>query len=102
MRMHELDDIFKGIAQVPHIWPTLIACFSKGASLPQACAPMLRDPEPPKGQPIRDLEHILEDVLARNNAIHDGAIMFVRGGRSLTYVVSGWSYRLFPSRRWRR
>ncbi len=97
--MDELDRIFKAIAETPAGWPTLIACFSTGQSLPQACAPMPREPEPPAGQFVEDLRVALGEVLGENAAVHDGAIMFLRATPNLPYKVSGWSYRLFAAGR---
>lgn len=95
--MDELDRIFKAIAETPGGWSTLIACFSTGQSLPRACAPMPREPEPPGGQLIEDLRLALGEVLAGNAAVHDGAIMLLRATPNVPYKVSGWSYRLFAA-----
>jgi len=79
---------------LPH---PMIICFVTGRAKPLHCMPMARDPAPPVGM-VFDLEFvtIASDVLVRNPAVHDGAILVARMSASMAFRVAGWSYRLVP------
>lgn len=76
--------------------PSLLV-FSTGNALPSYVEPMLREPRPRTGQ-VFGSEYFssLEECIACNPSIHDGAVLFVRETSSSTYTVREWSCRLFP------
>jgi hypothetical protein len=56
---------------------------------------MPREPSPPIGQPIdQDFGDTIRAAIELNASVHDGAIM--ASVRDSSYVVTGWSFRLFP------
>ena len=96
--MDEADHVFASLAtQQMGCGPT-IACFYTGRGHPPACAPMLRLPEPEKGQEFNRLfaDH-LAAAIELNAAVHDGAVMLGRENSGCPYRILGWSFRLFPS-----
>jgi hypothetical protein len=73
-----------------------LLCLCDNTAITPYAAPMLRSPEPPTGFVIDDRFAVhYADALKINPEIHDGAIMARRIGER-HYIVSGWSYRLFP------
>ncbi len=97
--MDQLDRIFKTLGLERPGAATLIACLYSGASKPRASVPMPRDPVPGSGARIDQLGQALDQALAINQAIHDGAIMVGRLDAASPFKITGWSYRLFPSGR---
>jgi hypothetical protein len=92
----EPDQVFAALALSGSTASPVIACFYTGG-LPPCCAPMPRDPAPPVGQAIDARFAVaLVEATRLNPAVHDGAIMVGRDGPEAPYLVSGWSYRLFP------
>ena len=95
--MDDLDVIFSSLADHQSGQEPTIACLYTGRAAPKACAPMRRVPAPQIGQ-VLDMSftsHVIA-ALALNPAIHDGAIMLSRLNVSTPFIISGWSYRLFP------
>lgn len=75
---------------------TVILCFYTGC-LPSDCGPMPRDPAPAVGSPFDErFAFVLSNATRLNPAVHDGAIMIGRTDTSSPYLISGWSFRLFP------
>lgn len=76
---------------------TTILCLYTGKTLPGNCAAMPLDPEPPTGWPLgEDFSTRFAAALEVNYAVHDGAIMCGRAHANQSYILSGWSFRLFP------
>lgn len=74
-----------------------IVCLYTGSRMPSSCEPMPRKPAPPLNARLDpELCGIVWLATARNQSLHDGALMFGRTTRNAEYVVTGWSYRLFP------
>lgn len=58
---------------------------------------MGRSPMPPLGVVFdASFSDVLLQAHTLNPAIHDGAIMLLRGSASESYKIAGWSYRLTP------
>jgi hypothetical protein len=92
-----LDLIFAAVVEHLNAEVPLIACFYTGIATPSACAPMLRDPEPPIGMEMDgNFAHHFNAALRLNPAVHDGAVLATRNEIADTYRIQGWSYRLFP------
>lgn len=73
----------------------IILCFCTGASLPESCIPMSREPTPKTGHPFNEhFTKIFDDALNTNSTIHDGAIVFLRPSCSDEYVLAQWSCRI--------
>jgi hypothetical protein len=95
--MDEVDRVFVACRQQATVLP-IIACFYTGPDLPGCCAPMPRSPLARIGVVFgQQFPSMMADALSLNPAIHDGAVMIGRAPPSLTYIVTGWSYRLFPA-----
>ena len=96
--MDQIDRIFVLIANGPAGSAPAIACLYTGPTRPPSCAPMLRSPDPKLNHVLDDLfAYHLAATLALNAAVHDGAVMLGRPDETSPYLVSGWSYRLFPA-----
>lgn len=93
--MFDLESYWRAVGYQD--WPSMMLCLFTGASFPECCAAMPRDPLPATGFPFgKDFLQVYALAIAQNAAIHDGAIMFGRRGESELYRLEGWSYRLFP------
>lgn len=92
-----IDDVFRKMAGRHRAEGTLIVCFYTGGKVPSSCAAMPRSPVPATGVPFdQEFPELLAQAIATNPAIHDGAMMVGRSNPSDVYVVTGWSFRLFP------
>jgi hypothetical protein len=92
-----IDDVFRKMAGRHRAEGTLIVCFYTGDTLPSSCAAMPRSPAPATGVPFdQNFPKLLAQAIATNPAVHDGATMVGRSHPSDVYVVTGWSFRLFP------
>lgn len=80
----------------PH-YPVIL-CLVTGRTLPEHCAEMPRLPAPPTGAPLDGhfAEYYAEEI-AKNPALHDGAVIFSRYIAASDYHLSGWSYRLLSA-----
>jgi hypothetical protein len=95
--MEMIDDVVREMAGCHGAGDTLIVCFYTGRTVPSSCAPMSRSPAPATGAPFdRDFPELLARAITSNPAVHDGAVMVGRSAPSEPYLVSGWSFRLFP------
>jgi hypothetical protein len=74
-----------------------ITCFYTRSGFPEACAAMLRTPQPKVGWEF-DLSFGEEFAAAAriNASLRDGALMVGRRSAAQGYRVSGWSFRLYP------
>lgn len=78
---------------------SVLLCFYTGSAFPENCEPMARNPEPPVGMPFGvDFPEHLRGAVQMNEAIHDGAVMIGRENSADPYIITGWSFRLFPPR----
>lgn len=95
--MDELDNIFLSfVGQDAPNWP-VIACLFTGKEFPPNCCAMPRDPLPPLGSILSTVfPSVVQQVARLNASTHDGAIMLRRECEDNSYVVVGWSFRLFP------
>lgn len=76
---------------------TGIIVFYTGSDIPDYATEMLRDPLPIGRGTVNDqFLLVLQEALATNPSIHDGAIMCGRTSCIDDYEVVGWSYRLHP------
>jgi hypothetical protein len=76
---------------------TTILCLYTGDVIPQSCTAMPLDPTPPSNWILdEDFSNRFSAALQINYAVHDGAIMCRRAKPNQNYVLSGWSFRLFP------
>ena len=90
-----LDLAIKSLGETLMVSPAIICIYT--GSVPPGCAPMPRDPAPPVGMAIDGpLTGAFEQALRINPAVHDGAVMIGRSRETDDYVITGWSYRLFP------
>lgn len=95
--MDQTDEIFKIMAKVGEGRETVIACLYTGTNPPVSATAMPRVPHPPIGAVLdQEFGAHVEASLAANEALHDGAIMLGRAQPLMPYLVTGWSYRLFP------
>lgn len=75
-----------------------IVCFYTSLRMPPSCEPMPRSPRPPLGVKLdEELAQFIRRATAKNQSLHDGALMVGRPSKSTIYTITGWSYRLFPS-----
>jgi hypothetical protein len=95
--MDAIDRIFRGLDVRTAKHHPIICCLYTGIALPPSCAPMLRWPMPPTGILFGDnFQLTLEQAIAQNPAVHDGAVMVGRTYCNVSYRIIGWSFRLFP------
>ena len=95
--MDASDRIFLDISAGQGEPGTVMACLFTGGQFPPFCSPMLRDPSPAVGMGWdQAFRSVLDDVLALNPSIHDGAVMVGRRTVEARYRILGWSFRLFP------
>jgi hypothetical protein len=75
----------------------LLVCLYTGNNIPDYAEPMPRSPAPPLGAPLDSrFPQFYRTALAINAESHDGAILAGRGSASAPYIITGWSYRLYP------
>ena len=92
-----LDEIMRSTVSRRQPHSTLLVCFFTGLGVPDHCAAMRRDPAPSLGAPVRNsFHHHIDDAIALNPAVHDGAVIIGRDYESAEYEIRGWSFRLFP------
>jgi hypothetical protein len=95
--MDKYEQIFLNLARSRLNYFPIIGCFHTGVILPSNAAPMPRDPNPPVGILLDDkFPGIFSRILSDNPAVHDGALMFGRTRTDENYMVTGWSFRLYP------
>ena len=93
----EIDAPFKELARRRAHQGSFMACLYTGMGTPPFCSAMQRRPPPPVGMPLDlSLRNHITAAMHLNPSIHDGALMLGRTDSTNPYVVSGWSYRLFP------
>ena len=91
-----IDACFRALTNCATKPSPIIACLYTG-KVPNHCAPMPRNPQPPVGQPIdKGLPETLAQAVELNDAIHDGALMIGRARAGEPYRITGWSFRLLP------
>ncbi|WP_141693808.1 hypothetical protein [Methyloligella halotolerans] len=95
--MPTVDQFFLDLHKSQVIEESLIACFYRGKEPPSYCHAMPRSPVPDAGHPLdSNFTCYLLKAMAANAALHDGALMFGRSSKAEDYILTGWSYRLFP------
>jgi len=95
--LDQTDRIFMAMEADRRQGAPVIGCLYTGSSLPPYCVRMPRRPEPATGMALdARFASVLEEALALNPAIHDGAILIGRPGTGDPYRIVGWSYRLIP------
>lgn len=78
--------------------PPIIVCMYTGLQVPDYCAKMPREPEPPVGEIFEhDFPKSYARALIINRSVHDGAVMVGRRFINDDYRIIGWSFRLFPA-----
>jgi hypothetical protein len=93
----KIDEIFNTFAEQQIAEGPTIACLYTGQSHPSSCGPMPLSPMPPLGAYLdKSFSRHFVAALALNSAAHDGAIMFGRIRDGERYILTGWSFRLFP------
>ncbi|MBC8726816.1 hypothetical protein [Paraburkholderia sp. UCT2] len=95
--LDEIDRILLRLQDRADRQSAVIVCLCTGATLPDGCSPMPRDPNPATGMPLADnFLTMVEAAIHLNAAVHDGAIIVSRSTTADDYRIAGWSYRLHP------
>ena len=93
--MDDIDRIFESLAESNLVLP--IFCLYSGRTMPEYCEPMYRIPSAPIGGALDSgVSALISNALELNPAYHDGAVMVGRSMPSSAYMITGWSFRLFP------
>jgi hypothetical protein len=95
--MDTIQKLLAVLASTPPDASPKIVCFYTGPQMPPNCEPMSRNPAPPLDVRLDEgLVRIVRRATAKNRSLHDGALMIGRNNADAEYVVTGWSFRLFP------
>lgn len=92
-----LEQLWRTLRPLLALRHTIIVCLSTGSGDGKYLAQMPRNPMPDLGQPFDDTfcsEYL--SAVAKNSAVHDGAVVASRQTALQDYKISGWSMRMYP------